>query len=194
MKNKPALLVIDFINDIVNLESKIANNAKYVADHRVIQHANQAIAIARELKIPIIFVKVGFEKGYPECPPNSPVFSAAKLHGVFQLGTWSTDYHPDLDFRTDDISITKNRVSVFYSTNLEVILHAQDIDTLILTGVSSAMAIDHTARDAHDRDYNVIVLADACGAPDQARQDAAMLLLQHIGQVIKVSELKGELA
>lgn len=193
MKHKYALIVIDFINDIVNLESKTASSAKFVAEHGVIAKANEAIALARTANWPIIFVKVGFSQGYPECPPDSPVFSAAKQHGMLQIGAWGTEYHPDLDIRPDDISIIKRRVSAFYNTDLETILHAQGIDTVVLCGVSTAMTIDHTVRDAHDRDYQVIVLADACGAPDQARHDAALLLVKYLSKVMTVKELKEEL-
>lgn len=193
MKNKPALLVIDFINDIVNLESKVAPNAAFAAEHRVIEHANQAISTARQAKIPIIFIKLGFSQGYPECPESSPIFAGAKQNNLFQLGTWSTDYHPDLDVRETDISLIKHRVSAFYGTDLETILRAQGIDTLILTGVSTAMAIDHTVRDAHDRDYQVIVLEDACAAATQAHHDAALLVIGRICKIIKTNGLPGEL-
>lgn len=193
MNNRPALLVIDFINDIVNLESKVAPNAAFAVEHQVIEHANQAIATARQTKIPIIFVKLGFSQGYPECPETSPIFAGAKHNHLFQLGTWSTEYHPDLDVRETDTSLVKHRVSAFYGTDLETILRAQDIDTLILTGVSTAMAIDHTVRDAHDRDYKVIVLEDACAAATQAHHDAALLVIGRICKIIKTNELPGEL-
>lgn len=196
MKNKSALVVIDFINEIVHVEGQVAKggNAKFIAEHQVIQHANQAIAIARDAKIPIIFVKVGFSKGYPECPIHSPIFGSAKQNNLFQLNTWSTEYHPDLDFRPGDISIVKRRVSAFYNTDLEAILRAQGIDTVILCGVSTAMAIDHTARDAHDRDYNVIVLKDACAAMDQTHHDAALLVINRLGKIIQTQDFAGALS
>lgn len=193
MKNKPALIVIDFINDIVNQESPIAAHAAFVAEHHVIEHANHAITIARELQIPIIFVKLGFSKGYPECPNSPSIFTAAKENNKFQLGTWSTEYHPDLDFRENDISIVKHRVSAFYRTELDLILRTHDIDTVIIAGVSTAMTIDHTARDAHDRDYHVLVLADACGAATQELHDAALLVMNRICKIVNIQELKKEL-
>jgi len=52
------------------------------------------------------------------------------------------------------------------------------------------MAIDHTARDAQDRDYRVITLADACGAEDQENHDAALLMVKKVGQLIKVADLR----
>lgn len=81
-----------------------------------------AIKRAREAGILVGFVRVGFSAGYPECPPNSQVFSAAPQHGLFKLGGWGTEIHPDLEQREGDIQVVKHRVSPFYSTTLEVIL------------------------------------------------------------------------
>ena len=196
MNNKPALLVIDFINDVVSLESKIAGagNAAFAAEHQVIERANQAIELARAAKIPVIFIKLGFSQGYPECPPQSPMFGGLKDKGLLQLGTWSSDYHPDLAIRVEDISVVKHRVSAFYNTDLESILRAQGIDTVIIAGVSTAMAVEHTVRDAHDRDYQVIVLSDACAAVNQAQHDAALMLMGRLCKIIKTTELTGELS
>jgi nicotinamidase-related amidase len=58
--NKTALLVLDFINDIVHHESKSVAIASYVKEHQVIENANKTIAFARLHKIPVVFVRVGF--------------------------------------------------------------------------------------------------------------------------------------
>ena len=75
---KTALLVLDFINDIVHPDGKIAASAGYIKKHQVISHANEVITFSRENKIPIAFVKVGFNFGYPECPENSPLLGEQK--------------------------------------------------------------------------------------------------------------------
>lgn len=193
MKHKSALIVIDFINDIVHLEGKMPAYAAFMVKHRVIEHANQAIAIARAAQLPIIFVKVGFTEGYPECADHSYVFAAAKENNILQLGSWGTEYHPQLDFQNRDLSIVKHRVSAFYNTDLELILRSQNVNTVILCGVSTAMTIDHTARDAQDRDYRVIVLEDACGAENLENHHAALMMVKKVSQVLKTQDLTKEL-
>lgn len=184
-----ALIVIDFINDIVNPESKTAPSAKYVADHQVIAHANQCIAYARQQNILLLFVKISFSKDYKECPENSPIFSRAKQLGIFQLNTPGTEFYSELDIQESDPVIIKHRVSAFYNTDLETYLRAQGIKKIFLSGVSTDMTIQLTAREAHDRDYQVVIVEDACGAANENVHRTTIESLLRIAKIIKSSEL-----
>ena len=84
---KQLLLLIDFINEIVHPDGKRSGTSAYVAEHYVMQHANEAIAIAREKELPIVHVKVGFSPNYIECPLHSPLFGKSKQDEALQLGT-----------------------------------------------------------------------------------------------------------
>jgi nicotinamidase-related amidase len=180
---KPLLLVADFINDIVHPDGKLVHYAQRVIENNTIKHANQAIAWAREENIPIAHVKVGFSKSYVECPKNSPAFGSAEENQALLLDSWGTEFHKDIDVQPQDIIITKHRINAFYGTNLEPILKAQNIDTLIICGVATNYVVEHTARDAHDRDYNVIVLADACEASSQEEHNATLKSLSILASV-----------
>lgn len=186
----PALVVIDFINDIVHPKGKIALSAERIIKNHVIEKANQAISLAREKHWPIIFVKVGFHPSYPECPKHSPLFGKSSSLGALLLGSWGTEFHEELDFHDGDLVIVKHRVNAFYATQLEAILRANHIDTLILSGVSTNMAIEHTAREGHDRDYSVIVLKDACESGSEEAHLAALASMGRIAKVITCAELR----
>ena len=97
-------------------------------------------------------------------PENSPLFAKAKEFNALQLGTWGTEFHQDLHDEEADIVVVKPRISSFCNISLEAIFRANAIDTLLLTGVSTENAILSTTRDVHDRDYQVIIVEDACGA------------------------------
>lgn len=183
-----AVLIIDFINDIAHIDGKIAASAKLIKERNVIENANRVIAYARQNKLPIAFVKVGFHQHYPECPKNSPVFSKAMQMNALQLDTWGTEFHADLDYQ-NDLMIVKHRVSAFYSTSLEVFLRANQIDTIIISGVSTDMAVQTTAREAHDRDYKVIIVGDACCSGTIEAHEATLKLLERISTVIDVNHL-----
>lgn len=164
MKSKQALVVIDFINDIVHLQGKFKATAQFCHSHHVISKANQAIAFARQNAISIVFVKVGFSENYLECPSTSPIFGKAKENKALLLDSWGTDFHQDLAFHPDDFVIIKKRISAFYGTPLDLFLRANRIEHLFFAGVSTDLAIQTTVREAHDRDYQVTLLSDACGA------------------------------
>ena len=84
-------------------------------------------AKARAAGVKIAYVRVGFSPDYRECPPNSPVFGGAKKNGLFKLGAWGTEIHPEIAPQPQDFMITKHRVSPYYATPLEAILRAKGI-------------------------------------------------------------------
>lgn len=160
-------LVLDMENDLVHVDgvNYKAAYAEQVSARNIVAKTRTAIDKARAAGLRIGFVRVGFSPDYRECPPNSPVFSAARTRGVFQLGTWGTETHPDLGQRPEDFDIVKHRVSPFYATGLEAILRAQGITRIYCSGISTNAVVQATVREGHDRDYAIVVLEDCCCAP-----------------------------
>ncbi len=176
---KPTLLlVMDMMNDIV---AEDGFNAKtygvQVKERNVLANTANAIAAARKAGTKIGYVRVGFSSDYREAPPASPIFSGARNNGIFQLGTKGTEVHPALAPQPGDFDIVKHRVSPFYGTALEPILRAHAIERLVLCGVSTNGVVHSGARDAHDRDYEVVILEDCCAGvtPDEHAHAIACL-------------------
>ena len=186
---KALLLTLDFINDITHPRGKVARYAGRIEQHQTIERTNQAIAHARRHNWPIAHVRVGFDATYAQCPKHSPMFSSAAEHQALQLDSWGTAFHDKLAHEQTDTIITKHRVSAFYNTDLEVLLRAQHIDTLILCGVATNMAVEHTARDAHDRDYRVVILTDACEAASDTANQATLASLARFTTQIPVAQM-----
>ena len=64
--------------------------------------------------------------------------------------------------RPDEAVVNKLRVSAFAGSDLEVMLHAQGVETLVLAGIATSGVVLSTLREAVDRDFGLIVLSDAC--------------------------------
>ena len=190
---KALLLVIDFINEIVHPDGKRSSCASYVANHHVMQYANETIAFARHKKLSIIHVKVGFNPNYLDCPTHSPLFGQSQKDKALQLGSWGTEFHTLMDIQDHDTIIIKPRVSALYATPLESILRANNIDTVIVCGVSTNMAIESVTRELHDRDYRVIVVENACGAATTEVHNTSVQALQRISVVCDTQSLPVEL-
>lgn len=62
--------------------------------------------------------------------------------------------------------MVKHRVSSFVGTDLETLLRASGIDTLVLVGVHTSGVVLSTVRHAGDLDYRLIVVRDCCADPD----------------------------
>lgn len=151
--NKTALLIMDMQMGILGrLPQQGAE---------IVRHVAGAINIAMEKDILVIFVRVGFRKGLPEVSAQNKTFSAAKN----QLMNADLDafmhLHPDLGIAEDNIIVNKKRVSAFSGSDLEMILRAQNISHLVLTGIATSGVVLSTLREASDKDYQLTVLSDA---------------------------------
>ena len=178
-------LVLDMMNDLVHADGP-NGNAPYgmqARERNIIENTRSAIDKARAAGVPVGFVRVGFSPDYRECPPNSPIFSNARKNGIFKLGGWGTETHPDLGQRVEDFDIVKHRVSPFYATSLEAILSAQGITRIYCSGISTNAVVQATVREGHDRDFEMIVLEDCCCGLSAEEHDIAIKSLQRFCQI-----------
>ena len=182
-------LVCDMINDLVHADGPSAKNyGPELARRKTIENTATAIAKARAAGAKIGYVRVGFSPDYRECPPNSRLFQGAKKAGMFKLGTWGTEVHPALAPQPGDFDIVKHRVSPFYATNLEAILHAQQIRRIYVSGVSSSGAVLSAAKDGHDRGYDMFILDDCCCALNEAQHQAVIDQVKRMTTVLTSAE------
>lgn len=184
-------LVLDMINDLVHEDGPNGSRG-YGPELRrrgTLENTAAALEKARAADVPVGFVRVGFSPDYRECPPRSPIFSRARQAGLFKLGTWGTEVHPRIAPRPGDFDIVKHRVSPFYGTALEPILRALGTERLYLSGVSTGGAVLSCAKDAHDRDYEVVVLEDCCCALDEEQHRCAMEVVRRIATVTTSAEV-----
>ncbi len=72
-----------------------------------------------------------------------------------------TDLVPELNVQDGDILITKHRWNAFAETTLDRTLHERNVTQIILAGVATSMGVESTARAAHERGYNVVLVTDA---------------------------------
>ena len=163
---KSVYLVLDMQNELVHPDGPAAKSpmGELLRQRKVIENTQLALGRARAAGVAVGFVRVGFSADYHECPMNSPLFGGAAKAGMFKLGTWGTEIHPALEQRPGDIQVTKHRVSPFYSTTLMAQLSAAGIRRIYCSGVSTQAVVQATVRDAHDRDFEVVVIEDACCA------------------------------
>lgn len=175
---KTLFLVMDMMNDLVAEDGFNAQTyGVQVKERNVLANTARAIAAARAAGAKVGYVRVGFSPDYREAPANSPIFSGARKNGIFQLGTKGTEVHPAVAPADGDFDVVKHRVSPFYATALEAILRAHAIERIVMCGVSTNGVVHSGAREAHDRDYEVVILEDCCAGvtPDEHMHAVACL-------------------
>jgi nicotinamidase-related amidase len=187
-------LVLDMENDLVHAEGP-NGKAPYGEQSRarkIVGNTRRALDKARAAALRVGFVRVGFSPDYREAPANSPIFSAARKNGLFQLGSWGTQSHPDLGQQPDDLDIVKHRVSPFYGTDLELLLRVHGIRRIYCSGISTNAVVQATVRDGHDRDYEMVVLEDCCCGLSIEEHEGALRSLQRFCKITTSTQVAFE--
>lgn len=78
----------------------------------------------------------------------------------------------------DDYLVLKPKHSAFLGTPLQVLLSQLQVRHVVVTGIAGDGCVLTTAADAHMRDFQVSVPADACASMTRARNDRALRLLR----------------
>jgi nicotinamidase-related amidase len=111
-------------------------------------------------------VVVRFRTGYPEVSAQNKRFSVIKESGRLREGSLGAEIHTRIAPQPGDIVVTKRRTGAFSTTDLESILRAKRITTLLMFGISTSGCVLSTVRWAADMDYQIIVASDACADID----------------------------
>lgn len=152
LMGRTALLVMDVQNGIVE---------RY-ASPDALKPLQSAVHRARKHEISVIYVRVAFRPGYPDVSPRNKSFSAIKDRGGMVETDPATQVWSGVEPLPGEVVVVKRRVSAFTGSGLEVVLRAQDIDHLVLSGIATSGVVLSTLREAADQDYQLTVLSDAC--------------------------------
>lgn len=156
--HRPVLLAMDFQNGIAGDEAFTKTG--------VLECAGDAVAVAREKGIPVVWVRVALREGHPELAETAS-FAQIAAHGDLDQTHASTSIHDTLGRHEGEPIVTKRRISAFTGSDLEVLLRGYGADTLILTGVATSGVVLSTIRQAADLDFRLTVLSDACADRDE---------------------------
>jgi nicotinamidase-related amidase len=152
---------MDYQNGIVAAYADEGQVEMLSRAYRVLEHA-------RASGMKVIYIHVGFRPGFPEVSSRNSLFSAIKTSPERQkmFESDGSNIHAGVVPKDGDIVVMKHRVSAFTGTDLEMILRANEIETLVLFGIATSGVVLSTLADAADRDYRLTVIRDCCADTD----------------------------
>jgi nicotinamidase-related amidase len=184
---RTALLVMDFQIMTVN---------GYAVDPEgLLARTAGLIEASRKAGMMVVHVVVGFRAGHPEISPhNLTFFSVVKKANLLVLGEVDAAVHPAVAPEFGEVVVTKHRVSAFAGTDLDMILRANGIETLILAGIATSGVVLSTLRHAADADYRVVVVEDCCSDRDEeAHRVLIEKVFPHQAIIVAADEIVGGL-
>jgi ureidoacrylate peracid hydrolase len=78
-----------------------------------------------------------------------------------------------------ELEIHKHRYSAFTATNLDLLLRARDVRTIIVTGVSTNVCVETTFRAGFELGYAVVVPPETCASWNENLHEAALENVRH---------------
>jgi nicotinamidase-related amidase len=155
---RPALINID----LANAWTRPGHAFSCDGMDEVIPAVQALNAAARESGIPIIYTTTAYEV---VDGPNSDMGLWNRKIPLEALRVGSEDVAIDerIAPRDGELVVVKKRASALHGTNVSSYLTAHGVDTVILTGVTMAGCVRHTAEDAIAEGFRPIVVREAVG-------------------------------
>lgn len=194
-----ALLVIDMQRDFLDERGYAAQAGLDISRLRQAIGPVQALLKAARAKgLRVIFTREGHRPDLSDCPPTKLARSRAAGAEIGQPGPLGRllvrgEFGHDLIDECQplveagrgglEVVIDKSGYSAFHQTDLDQILRAQGVDTLLVCGVTTEVCVSTTVRAATDLGYHCITVADACAASEAHLQQPALQMLQVEGGI-----------
>ena len=152
--SRPALVLVDMSNGFTDPKSPLGG------DYTDAIAANQKLLAAfRQAKLPIFFTSVVYETA-----EQARVFRdrIPALDILTPNSEW-VEIDPRLDRQENEPIIEKQWASGFFKTELAKLLVAQNVDSLVVTGLTTSGCVRATAIDGLQHDYKVFIPREAVG-------------------------------
>lgn len=154
----------------------------------VIPNIQRLLTCFRDTGSPIVFTAIGSEAEGKDLPCWQRSFDELGLSILGSritppVGDPSWDIDEAVKPESGEIVFNKRSAGAFTATGVEQHLRGRAVESIIVTGVSTDVCVSSTAREAADRNFNVVVVSDACTTLSEQLHQANVETLQIFGSV-----------
>src|SRR5262245_48683441 len=168
-----ALVIIDMQRDFVmegGFGELLGNDVSRVRP--AIEPTRKVLNAWRDKGLQVLHTREGHRPDLSDCPPSKKARGKLKvgigdvgpMGRVLVRGEYGHDIIDELKPLTGEPIIDKPGKGAFFATDLDLILRNLGIRSLIVTGVTTEVCVQTTAREANDRGYECLVLEDCVGS------------------------------
>jgi nicotinamidase-related amidase len=187
--DRSALVIIDMQRDFLEpggFGAALGNDVSRL--QAAVGPCREVLAAARRHGVLVIHTREGHRPDLSDAPrhkvergdPALRIGSPGPMGRILIRGEPGHDIIPELCPIAGEPVIDKPGKGAFYQTDLELMLHNRSIDTLLVCGVTTEVCVNTTVREANDRGFRCIVLADCCASyfPEFHQMGLAMIKAQ----------------
>ncbi|MEJ2345838.1 MAG: cysteine hydrolase [Gammaproteobacteria bacterium] len=189
-----ALLVIDMQRDFCAPGGYAGQAGMDIARLRApIPCIQQLLAAARARGLAIVHTREGHRPDLSDCSPakmarsldaGAAIGSMGPMGRLLVRGEYGHDIIDELAPLPGEPVVDKPGYGAFYQTDLELMLRNAGVQRLVLTGITTEVCVHSTLREAVDRGFSCVTVADACAASDPAIHEAALAMTRGEGSIL----------
>jgi nicotinamidase-related amidase len=168
-----ALLIIDMQRDFLEpggFGAALGNDVSLLG--RAVAPCKAVLEAARAAGLLVIHTREGHRPDLSDLPkaklergkPSMRIGDPGPMGRILVRGEAGHDIIPELYPAADEPVIDKPGKGAFYATDLDALLRNLDIQHLLVCGVTTEVCVNTTVREANDRGYRCVVLADCCAS------------------------------
>ena len=187
-----ALVIIDMQRDFLEPGGFGAALGNDVAQLRsAIAPTQRVLAACRAAGMLVIHTREGHRPDLSDLPPakkrrgNLPagIGDPGPMGRILVRGEAGHDIVPELAPLPGEPVVDKPGKGAFFATDLETMLRGRGITQLIVCGVTTEVCVNTTVREANDRGFDCLVLADCVGSYFPEFQQAALAMIKAQGGI-----------
>jgi nicotinamidase-related amidase len=162
-----AVVVIDCQREFIEDDGFWAELGQDVSETKLVAaRIAEFLEHARRHGVHVVHVRAIYDPRYM----NDPMYERLHRHGVrryCQSDDPASGFYAGLEPRDGEPEVVKHRFDAFYDTDLDLLLRARGIKTVILTGLVTHGCVDSTARHAYFNGYYVVFPPDLTGGASE---------------------------
>ena len=171
--DRAALVIIDMQRDFLEPGGFGAALGNDVSRLKVaVAPCLSVLSAFRRMGVLVIHTREGHRPDLTDAPPHKVergdpamrIGAPGPMGRILVRGEPGHDIVPELYPAAGEPVIDKPGKGAFYQTDLDLMLRNRGIDTLFVCGVTTEVCVNTTVREANDRGYRCIVLADCCAS------------------------------
>lgn len=176
-----ALLVVDVQNDFCHPDGKFGKHGKDLSQVlETLPRVKSFVNESQQMGIRTFFIRQTTQPGGRSDSPAWLRFKTrdGKSPEYTLHGSWGWQNVDGLAPGPEDLVVEKYRSDAFVHTNLDQLLRANGIETVVVLGFITEGCVESTIRSASYHDYYVIVVQDCVNSPNKQLHEGSMRLLE----------------